>query len=220
MIKLHQQTITNTLWYSLNRLMELDELKNFRLVGGTSLSLQIGHRMSVDIDLFTDLAYDSLDFNLIDEKIIETFPVVQMGFGGNNSMGKSYYVGVTEDDLVKLDLFYTDRFVFPELKINTIRLASKEEIVAMKLEVIGYGGRKKDFWDLHELFEYYSLSEMIAFYEKRYQYGHSKEELILMLGNFDSADEDFDPICLHKKKWELIKLDFEEKIQIEFNRPI
>jgi hypothetical protein len=216
MTKLHRKTITNTLWYSLNILMQLDVLKNFRLVGGTSLSLQIGHRMSVDIDLFTDLAYDSLDFKLIDEKIIETFPVVQMGFGGDNSMGKSYYVGVTENDLVKLDLFYTDRFVFPELKINTIRLASKEEIVAMKLEVIGYGGRKKDFWDLHELLEYYSLSEMIAFYKKRYQYGHSKEELILMLGNFDNANEDFDPICLHKKKWELIKLDFEEKIQIEF----
>ena len=216
MIKLQRKTVTNTLWYSLNILMQLDVLKNFRLVGGTSLSLQIGHRMSVDIDLFTDLAYDSLDFKIIDEKIIETFPVVQMGFGGDNSMGKSYYVGVTEDDLVKLDLFYTDRFVFPELKINTIRLASKEEIVAMKLEVIGYGGRKKDFWDLHELLEYYSLSEMIAFYEKRYQYGHSKEELILMLGNFDNANEDFDPICLHKKKWELIKLDFEEKIQIEF----
>ena len=216
MIKLHRKTVTNTLWYSLNILMQLDVLKNFRLVGGTSLSLQIGHRMSVDIDLFTDLAYDSLDFKIIDEKIIETFPVVQMGFGGNNSMGKSYYVGLTGDDLVKLDLFYTDRFVFPELKINTIRLASKEEIVAMKLEVIGYGGRKKDFWDLHELLEHYSLSEMIAFYEKRYQYGHSKEELILMLGNFDNANEDFDPICLHKKKWELIKLDFEEKIQIEF----
>ena len=216
MIKLQRKSVTNTLWYSLNILMQLDVLKNFRLVGGTSLSLQIGHRMSVDIDLFTDLAYDSLDFKIIDEKIIETFPVVQMGFGGDNSMGKSYYVGVTEDDLVKLDLFYTDRFVFPELKINTIRLASKEEIVAMKLEVIGYGGRKKDFWDLHELLEYYSLSEMIAFYEKRYQYGHSKEELILMLGNFDNANEDFDPICLHKKKWELIKLDFEEKIQIEF----
>ena len=216
MIKLQRKTVTNTLWYSLNILMQLDVLKNFRLVGGTSLSLQIGHRMSVDIDLFTDLAYDSLDFKLIDEKIIETFPVVQMGFGGNNSMGKSYYVGVTEDELVKLDLFYTERFVFPELKINTIRLASKEEIVAMKLEVIGYGGRKKDFWDLHELLEYYSLSEMIAFYEKRYQYGHSKEELILMLGNFDNANEDFDPICLHKKKWQLIKLDFEEKIQIEF----
>ena len=218
MIKLQRKTVTNTLWYSLNILMQLDVLKNFRLVGGTSLSLQIGHRMSVDIDLLTDLAYDSLDFKLIDEKIIEIFPVVQMGFVGNNSMGKSYYVGVTEDDLVKLDLFYTDRFVFPELKINTIRLASKEEIVAMKLEVIGYGGRKKDFWDLHELLEYYSLSEMIAFYKKRYQYGHSKEELILMLGNFDNANEDFDPICLHKKKWELIKLDFEEKIQIEFSR--
>ena len=34
----------------------------FRLVGGTSLSLQLGHRMSDDIDLFTDDPYDSFNF--------------------------------------------------------------------------------------------------------------------------------------------------------------
>jgi hypothetical protein len=37
----------------------------FRLVGGTSLSLQLGHRMSIDIDLFTDADYGSIDFKAI-----------------------------------------------------------------------------------------------------------------------------------------------------------
>ena len=49
--------------------MELEELNSFRLVGGTSLSLQIGHRMSVDIDLFTDAVYVckvvALDSNVV-----------------------------------------------------------------------------------------------------------------------------------------------------------
>ncbi|MGB3452693.1 MAG: nucleotidyl transferase AbiEii/AbiGii toxin family protein [Moheibacter sp.] len=36
------------------------------MVGGTALSLQLGHRTSVDIDLFSDLEYGSIDFKVID----------------------------------------------------------------------------------------------------------------------------------------------------------
>jgi hypothetical protein len=49
--------------------MNLELLNNFRIVRGTSLSLQMGHRVSVDIDLFTDMSYDSFNFNLLDEEI-------------------------------------------------------------------------------------------------------------------------------------------------------
>ena len=213
MIALHKNTVSDNLWVSLNKLMKIEELKNFRLVGGTSLSLQIGHRMSVDIDLFTDAPYDSIDFDRIDEVICSTFPTVEMGYGGNNSMGKSYFVGTSKEDLVKLDIFYTDSFVFPLLIEQDIRFARLEEIAAMKLEVIGNNGRKKDFWDLHELMDYFSLNQMIEFYKKRYPYSLTKKEIISQLTFFDNADEDFDPICLRNKYWELIKLDFEEKIR-------
>ena len=213
MIALHKNTVSDNLWVSLNKLMKIEELKSFRLVGGTSLSLQIGHRMSVDIDLFTDAPYDSIDFDRIDEVICSTFPTVEMGYGGNNSMGKSYFVGTSKEDLVKLDIFYTDSFVFPLLIEQDIRFARLEEIAAMKLEVIGNNGRKKDFWDLHELMDYFSLNQMIEFYKKRYPYSLTKKEIISQLTFFDNADEDFDPICLRNKYWELIKLDFEEKIR-------
>jgi len=213
LIALHKNTVSDNLWVSLNKLMKIEELKSFRLVGGTSLSLQIGHRMSVDIDLFTDAPYDSIDFDRIDEVICSTFPTVEMGYGGNNSMGKSYFVGTSKEDLVKLDIFYTDSFVFPQLIEQDIRFARLEEIAAMKLEVIGNNGRKKDFWDLHELMDHFSLNQMIEFYEKRYPYSLTKKEIISQLTFFDNADEDFDPICLRNKYWGLIKLDFEEKFR-------
>ena len=210
---LHKNTVSDNLWTSLNKLMKIEELKSFRLVGGTSLSLQIGHRMSVDIDLFTDAPYDSIDFDRIDEVICSTFPTVEMGYGGNNSMGKSYFVGTSKEDLVKLDIFYTDSFVFPLLIEQGIRFARLEEVAAMKLEVIGNNGRKKDFWDLHELMDHFSLNQMIEFYKKRYPYSLTKKEIISQLTFFDNADEDFDPICLRNKYWGLIKLDFEEKFR-------
>ncbi len=86
---LHQETVSDILWDVLQKLMNIELLLPFRLVGGTSLSLQLGHRMSVDIDLFTDAAYGSLDFNVIDKKLQESFSFVEMQYGGNDSSGKS-----------------------------------------------------------------------------------------------------------------------------------
>ena len=122
-------------------------------------------------------------------------------------MGKSYYVGNDEDDLIKVDLFYTDKFVFPTVKYKEIRLSKLEEIAAMKLEIVGNNGRKKDFWDLHELMTKFSWLEMLEFYHKRYPYSYSSDEIINKLTDFNEADSDLDPICLKNKYWELIKLD-------------
>jgi len=109
---LHRNTVSDNLWNTLILLMNANLLSTYRLVGGTSLSLQLGHRMSVDIDMFTDADYDSIDFNQVDTFITQTFPFCEMGYGGNNSMGKTYYVGSSSKELVKLDFFYTDAFCF------------------------------------------------------------------------------------------------------------
>jgi hypothetical protein len=141
-MSLYKKTVSDLLWNALVQLMTVEELQPFRLVGGTALSLQCGHRMSIDIDLFTDHTYGSVDFDQIDRLIAKRFKIAQMSEQGNQSMGKSYYVGSEENNLVKLDLYYTDTFIYPELSMEKIRMATKEEIAAMKLEVIGRGGRK------------------------------------------------------------------------------
>jgi predicted nucleotidyltransferase component of viral defense system len=208
--KFHKETVSNTLWSALCQLMKIELLSPFRLVGGTALSLQLGHRMSVDIDLFTDVNYGSLDFNAIDKKLQETFPFTDMQFQGNDSFGKSYYIGNDKNDIVKVDLFYTDTFIRPALEFENIRLATIEEIAAMKMEVIGQNGRKKDFWDIHELTDSISLEQMITLHSERYPYSHTKEVLKKKLTDFEYADSDFDPICLKGKYWELIREDIEE----------
>ena len=94
-------------------------------------------------------------------------------------------------------------------------MATIEEIAAMKMEVIGNGGRKKDFWDIHKLLDYLSLDQILALHAERYPYSHSKETLINKLVDFQRADDDdLDPICLKGKYWELIKVDFNDIIQI------
>ncbi len=207
---LYLNTVSSLLWNLLIQLMSIEEFNAFRLVGGTSLSLQLGHRKSVDIDLFTDADYGSIDFEALEAILNENFPYVNSLYDGAVGMGKSFFIGTNENELVKLDLFYTDPFVFPVIVEEGVRLSSIEEVSAMKFEVIANGGRKKDFWDIHELLEKFTLDEMIGFYLKRNPYGASKEELVDKIIDFDVAEGEFTPNCYRDKDWAIIKLDFED----------
>lgn len=211
--RLHWNTVKPILKEVLTQFMQEKLFDPFRLVGGTSLSLQLGHRMSDDIDLFTDEPYDSLDFTAIDKFLRKTFKYVSDLAPGPVGMGVSYLVGHSKDEGVKLDLFYTDTFIQPALKIGPYRLATVEEIIAMKIDIVQRKARKKDFWDLDELIEKYSIDQMIALHKQRYPHSHDEKLIRENFVDFERADEDFKPICLKGKHWELIKLDFVERIR-------
>lgn len=210
---LQYNTVKPILRTTLERLMLIEEFSPFRLVGGTSLSLRYGHRMSDDIDLFTDATYASIDFQSLQNILQKAFPYCIGDCGYNVSFGVSYIVGNSKEECVKLDLFYTDTFIRPVEKHDTIRMAAVDDIVAMKIDVISRGGRKKDFWDIHLLHNEYSIEQMLSLYEERYPYGANRDECIAGFTNFSLADAEPNPICLQEKKWQLIKLDFTEWIR-------
>jgi hypothetical protein len=204
---LYYNTVTPLLHNVLKTLMAADEFKEFRLVGGTALSLHRGHRASVDIDLFTDAIYGSIDFEAINYFLNNTYSYVDTSRDNIIGFGKSYFVGESAENSVKLDVFYTDPFIDDIVLFDNIRLASVKEIIAMKLDVVSRGGRKKDFWDIHELMNDYNVEEMFSLHEKRHPYVHQRNELKEKFKEFENADVDFDPICMRGKYWELIKLD-------------
>ena len=90
MKKLHYNTVSKTLTKCLKELMNEPLLKDFVLVGGTSLSLQLGHRVSIDIDLFTDSLYGSVNFNAIQEML----------------RGKFNFIPLPAAPIPRLQLFY------------------------------------------------------------------------------------------------------------------
>lgn len=212
-LKLYYSTVTPLLLSILKLLMVSEVFNAFRLVGGTALSLQMGHRQSVDIDLFTDSEYGEINFETIDKYLRANFSYVDTIDSKIVGFGKSYFIGESRDQSIKLDLFYTDSFIREMLKLDGIRLADADDIVAMKIDVVSRGARKKDFWDLHELLEHYSIDQMLKLHEERYPYGHNEKEILANFSNFEQADTDFDPICLKGKYWELIKLDILEALE-------
>ena len=212
---LYYNTVNDLLKNSLITLMNAPVFQNFRLVGGTALSLQIGHRESIDIDLFSDAEYGTLNFKEIEDFLRNNFDHVDF-LDVPPAMGKAYFVGNNENSTIKLDIFYTDTFIQPFIEVDGIRMATIEEIIAMKVDVIQRGGRKKDFWDLHNLLDSYSINQMIELHEQRYPYTHDRNLIIQNFISFEQADDDFDPICYKGKYWAFIKEDFEEIIKNNF----
>ncbi len=211
--RLYYNTVAPLLHKTLIDLMKIEQLKQFVLVGGTSLSLQVGHRESVDIDMFTDAEYNTIDFESIESYLRSKYKYVDSFGSGVISFGKSFYIGESADNFVKLDLFYTDNFIRPSLLVDDIRLANIDDIVAMKVDVIARKGRKKDFWDLHELFDRYSIEKMIELHKERYPYSHNKVEILENFIAFEDADDDLDPICMRGRHWEVVKLDFIDAVK-------
>ncbi|MFV0397526.1 MAG: nucleotidyl transferase AbiEii/AbiGii toxin family protein, partial [Bacteroidales bacterium] len=210
---LHYETVTPLLKKVLDEIMANPIFEPFYLVGGTSLSLRLGHRVSVDIDLFTNAPYGSLDFSIYEKFFQENYAYFHFTDTSNIvGLDRSYYVGDSADENIKVDLYYHDEIIDSCDLLDDIRFASLNDVVAMKVDVVSRGGRKKDFWDLHELLNIYTIPQMLDLHQQRHKYTHERNQIITNFTDFTSADEDIEPICLKGKEWELIKLDFVDAI--------
>lgn len=154
---LHKETVTTGTLDLINRLMADDHLKVFYLVGGTALSLMIGHRISIDIDLFTDQEFDAPELAQYLKNNYRT---------DLNSVSKNSISGFIED--IKFDLIshrYTQ--IKPLLTIEGIRMLSI--LAAMKVNaIVGNGTRIKDFLDIYYLLKEMRYQDIIESYLKKY----------------------------------------------------
>ncbi len=165
---LRKETVSAVTLELLNVLMKDSELQDFFLVGGTALSLQIGHRMSIDIDLFSQNPFD--ENKLL--AYLENQYRFQLDYIDRNTV-KGQINGV------KVDLItHAYALVMDVVLDESIRLASLEDIAAMKLNaIVGNGTRLKDFVDIAFLSSFLSLEQMTSAYEKKYQ---SRNPVIIM----------------------------------------
>lgn len=156
---LKREVISDKTYNLLKEIMEKDEFKNFSLFGGTALSLQIAHRKSIDLDFIQFEDFKSSD---IRNKIIRYYNYDEIRQAENLTIGNI--------DNIKVDFVAENsNLINPIINDDGIRILSKEDICAMKLMAIcDNGTRIKDYVDIAVLSTYFSLNEMIQFFEKKY----------------------------------------------------
>lgn len=209
-MSLRYETVAPELLDALLKLMYEDAFDNFYLVGGTALALQLGHRKSVDIDLFTHLPYGEMDLTSIRNSLLRNFPhVANIETLNERQIIYSLYIGNSSANEIKLDLCYDDATIFPIVKVDGIKMACDKEIAAMKMLAITTGNRRKDFWDIHELLDRYPLDNMIEWGLQRYPYSLDREEILQSLLNVWEIEDKTDVISLKGGYWEFVADDIE-----------
>lgn len=191
---LQTQTVVPQLMELLNKIMSEKLFSDFYLVGGTALALQLGHRNSIDIDLFGNKEIDS---EIFIEKLSE--------FGEIKILQKTKNILITYINNVKVDFVnYKYPLISKSLCENNIRMFSKKDIAAMKLNAIAGRGSKKDFIDLYFLLKEFSLKEVLSFYEEKYKDG-SVFMVHKSLTYFEDADLQQRPKMFTNFDWENCK---------------
>ncbi|TAK43497.1 MAG: hypothetical protein EPO28_05915 [Saprospiraceae bacterium] len=185
----------------LKKVMQLPEFRQFNLVGGTALALQIGHRISIDLDLFTHEEYDS-------DKILQTL----QSLGNLDTLvDNPPYLQVRLDD-VKMDfLKFPYTFVQECIETDGVRLVSIENIAVMKLLAIARRGVKKDFFDLYFILERYRLEEILQIFEAKLPHV-DMFHILKSLTFFGDAEPDGDPKMLIKVTWKNVKKVIIQKV--------
>lgn len=191
---LHLKSVNNELLELLNHLMQEEKLKDFVLVGGTALALQVGHRVSIDIDLFGRS-------NLDQDDILDTL----YSYGTIQLIKKSENILILSLNGIKVDVVnYRYPWIGNIDTVQNIRFASLSDIAAMKLNAIAGRGSVKDFIDLYVLLEQFTLREMLNFYNEKYQDG-SEFMVIKSLTFFDDADKEVLPHLFIDTSWAEMK---------------
>lgn len=194
----------------LKTLMGLEELRDFFLVGGTALALQLNHRVSVDLDLFTRSEFNcdeilqslsgNFQFNII-KKQEKNLMMLYLSDPGSS------------ESTVKVDfLRYPHPLIDHQIQYEGIRLISVKDIIPMKLSAISGRGAKKDFYDIYHLLNEFTLAQMMDFFSQKYP-NTSPFQVLKSLLYFADADNDLDPISLKKVSWEDVKNKVRKEVQ-------
>lgn len=191
---LHYQTIDAKTLELLKNIQEISIFNKLRLVGGTSLALQIGHRLSIDLDLFGKLNADEISITNELSKI-GNFKII------NTSENiKVFLINDIKVDIVNYPYEWIDDAIYKD----DLVLASIKDIAAMKLAAITGRGTKKDFIDFYFLLKRYSLEQLIELYKQKYP-DNSIFMLLKSIPYFDDAEIDINPKMLIDTKWEQVK---------------
>ena len=189
----------------LESLDKIEIIKNFYLAGGTALALQLGHRKSIDLDLFSrkDFSTEELKTILSQMGRLKIYSEEERTLNANLNGVKISFFG------------YKYKMLFPLVKYGkNLKLANIRDIVCMKVDAISNRGSKKDFIDFYFLLKEYSLKEVLSFFDKKYQeIEYSHLHILKSLIYFQDAEDDPMPLMLKGADWDEVKKELRKGVK-------
>lgn len=201
-LTLHTEAVPPALLDVLRHLASTPELEDFHLVGGTALALRLGHRQSVDIDLFCTRPFDA-------GGLLETL-VAGCGLTGGET-ARNTVRGLVRGVKVECLAHQYPLLREPE-HADGFRIACLDDLAAFKANALANRGAKKDFWDLHALLAQVELRTVLEWHRRKYASANSWG-VERSLTYFDDADAQPDPLDLRGVTWEQVKQDIAQHVR-------
>lgn len=191
----------------LKRLCQEPYLMDCRLVGGTALALQYGHRTSVDLDFFGSFGNEE------DKLFTVLQPYAEVRRVKDSQNIKIFFMDDVKVDFVNYSIY---PWIDDAVEEDGLRLASPKDIAAMKINAIEGRGSKKDFIDIYSLLQHYSLDELLKFYSQKYS-NYSIYRALMSLTYFADADPKDTPTLFMDATWDEMKTFIKQKV-VEYER--
>jgi len=179
---------------------------SYYLVGGTAIALHLGHRRSIDFDLFTDSTFDPM---VIRNTIMRSKPIeytFSQGVGELTVLiSKVKMTFFHYPFIIKRDIVFEQIIALPDL----------HTLGAMKAFALGRRAKWKDYVDLYFIFQKYSFQELINKTKSVFKEEFNEKLFRTQLGYFDDIDysEEIEYMNGFEKKDDEIKR-FLEKISL------
>lgn len=176
----------------------------FYLAGGTALSLQLGHRSSVDLDLFSPTE----DIPSIRRGLEEALALLKPELA-DSAWGNLVYT----TQHIRVGFYgYGYEMIRPLVEDENLRLASVQDIGLMKMDALLSRASRKDFYDLFFIAQTTPLKDLFALAPKKYPSVRDFEvQVTKRLVYFESAEHDTDPTLLEPVSWQMAKEFFVEQ---------
>lgn len=157
---LRSETVVPEMLEIIKELQSNTLFKDFYLVGGTALALQLGHRTSTDIDLFSYKHQNFFDISMYFHKNPEKYKI---------DMDQEGFIRIYTNN-TKIEFIYDDigKLLTEPLHEEGITYLDKSEIAPMKLNAITRRNAIRDTIDIAYLLQEIPLEDMFMFYKKKY----------------------------------------------------
>lgn len=195
----HLTTVDPATYNLLQELFRIESInKQFALAGGTSLALQIGHRRSIDLDIFSVEVFNPKEIEIL----LSDNPNINFTYTGNNSRMLFGYANNIKCDFVQEPA----TLLHPFINYEGVNYFHIQDIAAMKMHTVCGRGKKKDFFDIYALLQLYTWEEMLDWFRKKY----GKDQFYFLwksIGYFVDADAepDINGMIPYDKSWKEIK---------------
>lgn len=198
MTDLFWNTVTENMRLVLSGFTQSKLGDRFYLAGGTALSLQIGHRLSVDLDFFSPTE-DIPNIRTGLEKALAPFNTTL----ADSSWGNLVYLARN----VRVGFYgYGYSLVAPLIETKEARLASIEDIALMKLDALLSRSARKDFYDLYFICQSTPLRQILNRAPQKYPSVRDFEaQTVKRLVYFENAEVEANPSMLQHVDWQTVK---------------